>query len=59
MNETNADLDGSVTSATTDSRLASSTTEHIYSNSHFKFEVLETTVWNWAFIIFVKCICVP
>jgi len=45
MNETNADLDGNVT-ATNDnhSRLASSTAEHIYSNSHFKFEVLETTV---------------
>ncbi|KAG5672006.1 hypothetical protein PVAND_002169 [Polypedilum vanderplanki] len=36
MNESNADLDSSVTSA--DSRLATSTSEHIYSNSHFKFE---------------------
>ena len=40
MNESNADLDGSVT-ATNDNH---SRAEHIYSNSHFKFEVLETTV---------------
>lgn len=43
MNESSADLNSSV--ASTDGRiLSSSTSEHIYSNSHFKFEVLETTV---------------
>ncbi|CAH1729157.1 unnamed protein product [Chironomus riparius] len=44
INESNADLDGSVTATNDNHSRLSSNTEHIYSNSHFKFEVLETTV---------------
>lgn len=41
MSEIGADLD---TSTTTTESLKANAAEHIYSNSHFKFEVLETTV---------------
>lgn len=41
LSEIGADLNSSTT---TTEALEANTAEHIYSNSHFKFEVLETTV---------------
>jgi hypothetical protein len=44
MNMSADDLDTSVASTDSNRIATTGASEHIYSNSHFKFEVLETTV---------------
>lgn len=48
------DMNNSVASNEANGDRASAS-EHIYSNSHFKFEVLETTVWvaYWVFFAYM------